>query len=163
MRRPFAGILLILVLIVGGGLIAATAYQAGLSTAVATVVQAPVDGSTGTAVTPVVVPGYGYGYGWHGFAWGPGFGFLGFLGTLLFIILVVGLLRAAFGAGRGRRGWDGPGGRGPAGPGGGPWESRAHDTFEDWHRRAHEGSAPATRTTEGAGTRVPDADAPTQR
>ena len=136
MRRPLAGILLIAALLVGGGVVAATAYQAGLSTAVTTVVQNPAHGTTGTVVVP---GGYGFGYG-HG--WGPGFGFLGFLGTFLFIILIVGLLRAVFGVGRGRHGW--------GGPGSGPWVSHGHERFEDWHRDAHAGAtapgpAPDTR------------------
>jgi len=61
------------------------------------------------------------------------------------------LIRAIFWGGRGRwgRGWGGPGGpgygpggwygpdKGPNGHGTGGWESRAHSTFDDWHRRAH--------------------------
>ena len=54
MRRVFAAILLVAVLAIGGGIIATTAYQAGLSTAVTTAT-----GSGGTVVAPVVVPAYG--------------------------------------------------------------------------------------------------------
>ncbi len=137
MRRPIAGILLIAALLLGGGLIATTAYQAGLSTAVTTVATTPIDGSTGATVTPVLVPGgYGYGFGANGFGWGPGFGFFGFLGTLLFIVLIVGLLRAVFGRGRGAGRWGGPGG--------------VHQTFEAWHREAHGGSAPGATTSADA-------------
>jgi hypothetical protein len=144
MSRIFAAILLIAVLAIGGGLIATSAYQAGLHTAVTTVAT---DGAT--VVTPVVVPGYGYGYGW-GFG-GPGFGFFGFLFGLFFLFLIFGLIRAMFWRGRGYgRGW-GPGGYGgwgkdwgPGGPndpsGTNPWQSRAHQTFDDWHREAHVGS-----------------------
>src|SRR6476646_6301057 len=70
MPRILAAILLVAVLAIGGGLIATTAYQAGLSTAVTTA------GGSAAAVTPVVVPAYGYGYGW---GWHAGFGFFSFL------------------------------------------------------------------------------------
>jgi hypothetical protein len=137
MPRVIAAILLVGVLAVGGGLIATTAYQAGLSTAVTTA-----SGATGTVVAPVVVPAYGYGYGWHPF--GFGFGLFGFLGTLFFLFIVFGLIRAIFWrGGHGRRGgwgpggWYGPGDPGGAGRGRSPWESRAHETFDDWHRDAH--------------------------
>jgi hypothetical protein len=90
----------------------------------------------------VVVPAAGYGYGWHVF--GPGFGFLGFLGTVLFLVIVFGLIRAVvFGFGRGPRhgdGW-GPGMRGAYRS---RWETGAHETFEDWHRRAHDETARPT-------------------
>ena len=161
MRRALLAILVIAVLAIGGGAIANTAYQAGLAANV-TVISAGVDGA---AVTPVIVPGYGYGYpfGWGG----PGFGhgFLGFLGTLFFIVLLLGLIRAiAFRGGHGRHGgWAGPGG--PGGPGGWggpgrwggpgsegsgthPWESRAHQAFEDWHRTAHDGPKPDSARTD---------------
>ena len=128
MPRFLAAILLIAVLVVGGGIIATTAYQAGLSTAVTTAT-----GSGGTVVTPVAVPPYGYGYGWH--PYGFGFGIFGFLATLFFLFIIFGLIRAIFwrgGPGR-RGGWGGSGG----GNSRGGWEGRAHDTFEDWHRQAH--------------------------
>ncbi len=105
MSRIIAAIVLVAVLAVGGGIVATTAYQAGLNTAVTTTVT---DGTT--VVTPVVAPyAYGIGYGWHPF--GFGFGFFGFLFTLFFLFLVFGLIRALiFGADRGRRGgWGGPG------------------------------------------------------
>ena len=142
MRRVIPAILLIAVLAIGGGIIATTAYQAGLGTAITTATA-----SGGTVVNPVVVPPYGYGYG-YGHPFGFGFGFFGFLGTLLFLFIVFGLIRALlWRGGPGRRGgwgggWGGPGyGKGPDGGGRSPWEGRAHDTFEDWHRRAH-GDAP---------------------
>ena len=145
MRRIIPAILLIAVLAIGGGVIASTAYQAGLQTAVTT--------ASGDTVTPVVVPVYGY--GWHPF--GFGFGFLGFLGTLLFIVIVFGLIRAIAYGGRHRHwggsGW-GPGGpTGPGGPGAGRpggsrydrWEAVLHQDFDDWHRHAHDPSVgPAT-------------------
>src|SRR6187401_1375774 len=93
MPRILAAILLVAVLAIGGGIIATTAYQAGLGTAITTAT-----GSAGTAVTPVVVaPAYGYGYG-YGPGWHPGFGFgfFGFLATLFFLFIVFALLRAIF-------------------------------------------------------------------
>ena len=147
MPRILAVILLVAVLAIGGGLIATTAYQAGLSTAVTTAT-----GSAGTVVAPVVVPayGYGYGYGWHA-----GFGFFGLLGTLLFLFIVFALLRAIFWrGGPGRRGW-GPGGyggygygKGPdgSGHGHGPWDTRANEAFDEWHRRAHGETSPPEPT-----------------
>ena len=139
MSRIFAAFLLIAVLAIGGSAIAATAYQAGLTTAVA-----QIPAGSATVVTPIVMPAYGFGFG-H-----PGFGFLGFLGTIFFLILVFGLLRAIFGRGRGHgHGWGpgGPGGPGssggpcgPSGPDGqNPWQARANQRFEEWHREAHAG------------------------
>lgn len=148
MPRILAAILLVAVLAIGGGLIATTAYQAGLGTAITTAT-----GSGATVVAPVVVPAYGYGYGpgWHP---GFGFGFFGFLGTLLFLFIVFGLLRAIlWRGGPGRRswgpgGWGGPGyGKGPDGHGHGPWESRANEAFDDWHRRAH-GETPSSEPSD---------------
>ena len=160
MRRIIPAILLVAVLAIGGGLIATSAYQAGLNTAITTVAV-----TGGTVVAPVIVPAYGYGYGGQPF----GFGFFHFLATLFFLFIVFGLLRAIFfrggpghRGGHGSGGWGGPGGHGrggwggPGGPDGhtadgsqgrSPWESRAHETFDDWHRAAHnpapEPTAPA--------------------
>jgi hypothetical protein len=144
MRGFLIAILVLGVVVLGGGLIAATAYQAGLSTAV-TVVPPTAEGA-GTVVVPVT----GYGWGWPG--WGPGFGFFGFLGFLLFVFLLIGLIRAIAGP---RRGWGGPGGGGepggwggPGGPGASghthPWEARAKDRFDEWHRESHRTDPPAT-------------------
>jgi hypothetical protein len=136
MLRIVPAILLVAVLAIGGGLIATSAYQAGINTAVTTVV-----GSGGTVVAPVMVPAYGYGYGGPPF----GVGFFGFLATLFFLFIVFGLLRAIFRGGPGNRGshgqgWGsyGPGwGRPDDGHGASRWEARAHETFDDWHRTAH--------------------------
>ena len=136
MRRIIPAILLVAVLAIGGGLIATSAYQAGLSTAVTTVTA-----TGGTVVTPVIVPAYSYGYG--GSPFGFGFGIFGFLATLFFLFIVFGLLKAIFfRGGPGRRGGWGPGGPGgyghdQNGHGRSPWEARAHETFDDWHRSAH--------------------------
>lgn len=134
MGRLFAAILLVAVLAIGGGFVASTAYQAGLDTAVTTVA-----GATGAVVTPVVVPAYGYGYGPHPF--GFGFGILGFFGTLFFLFIVFGLIRAILWRGGphrhgwGRDGWSEPGTPGRSHS---PWEARGREAFDAWHRRAHD-------------------------
>ncbi len=158
MRNLFIGLLIVAAIVVGGGFIAQAAYQAGLATAITT---AAANAPEGVVVTPVAhgaYPyGYGYGYG-HGPGWGNGFSIFGFLGTLLFIFLIIGLLRAAFwrGPGWGGRRWGGPGG--PGGPGN--WgdhrdhRSRYQETFDDWHRQAHEesGAAGGSGAPGGSGT-----------
>ena len=127
MRNLFIGLLVVAALVVGGGFIAQTAYQAGLSTAITT---AAANAPDGTVVTPVAPAGYPYGY--YGPGWGHGgFSILGFLGTLLVIFIIFGLLRAAFWRGGG--GW----GNGRHDP-----RSRFHQSFEDWHREAHGESTP---------------------
>lgn len=144
MFRIVAAIVLIAVLAVGGGMIASTAYQAGVSSAV-TSVTGGAGTASGTVVTPIVVPAYGVGW-WHPFGFAGGL--FGFLFLLFFLFLVFGLIRAIVWGGRGRRGWSGPG-WGPGGPGWGPggpdgarakWESRAHQRFQDWHQEAHGGA-----------------------
>jgi hypothetical protein len=124
MFRIVAAIVLVAVLAVGGGIIATTAYQAGVAATVTTAAAA-----AGAVVAPVVVPAYGYGWG------GPGFGFFGFLFALFFLFVVLGLIRAVVFGGRHGGRWDGHG-----------WDaaerdtrmrSRFHGTFEDWHREAH--------------------------
>jgi hypothetical protein len=113
--------ILIAVVIVAGAVVLGTAaYQAGIAQGLA---------QNGTAVAPGAV---GY-YGWHPF--GFGFGLFGFLGTLLFFFLIFALIRALlFRGGPRGSGWYGPGG----GWRGGHWESRGRETFDDWHRQAHE-------------------------
>jgi hypothetical protein len=151
--RIIAAIVLVAVLAVGGGIVATTAYQAGVNTAVT---QAAADGAT--VVNPVVVPAYGY--GWHPF--GFGFGFFGFLFTLFFLFIVFGLIRAIIWGGRGHRhGWGGPGW------GGSGWDpdarrdhdaSKFHGRFDDWHRQAHD--APAGPTTNPPTTNPPTSTPP---
>ena len=102
-------------------------YQAGFAQGLAA------DGTVAAAPYPY--------YGWH--PGGFGFGIFGFLGLLLFLFLLFGLARAAFGGGPR---WGGPGyGRGWGGPGEAgrphPWEDRARGAFDEWHRRAHEGES----------------------
>ena len=155
MRNLFIGLLVVAAVVVGGGFIAQSAYQAGLSTAITTAAANAPDGTVVTPVAPSAYP-YGYGYGYGPGGWGHGFSIFGFLGTLLVIFLIVGLLRAAFwrgggGGGWGRHGyWGGPGG--PGGPG--TWgdrdpRGRFHETFEDWHRQAHGDSTPTPPPSQG--------------
>jgi hypothetical protein len=131
--RSIARILFIVVLVGVAIGIGVTAYDAGLSTGLAQsghVVVAPGD----YPVAPYV--GYGWGFG-------RGFGFFGFFGMLLFLFLIFGLVRAAFG---GRRGWGGSGGWGGShrhdtrgGWQGSPWESRAREVHDEWHRGPSDG------------------------
>jgi hypothetical protein len=144
MRSTFIAILLVAAFLIGGGIIATVAYQAGLSTAVTTAVAE----SGATVVTPVapVVPAYGWGWGWGG----PGFGIFGFLAFLFFLFLVIGIIRFAFFAGRGPRGgpwgWDHRHGEG-YGPG--RWEGRAGTWFDEQHRRAHDQGSVASSPDAG--------------
>jgi hypothetical protein len=138
MRNLIMGLLVVAALVVGGGIIAQTAYQAGLSTAVTT---AAANAPAGTVVTPVAP--YPYPYYGAGWGWGHGFGIFGFLGFLLFLFLIFGLLRAIFWRGRG--GWGGPG-RGWGGPGGyGDHRARFQQTFDELHRQSHGETATSTR------------------
>ena len=168
MRNLFIGLLVVAALVVGGGIIAQTAYQAGLSTAVTTTAaSAP----AGTVVTPVAPVPYPYYYGGWGWGWGHGFPFLGFIGFFLFLFLIFGLFRAIFWRGRGwggpggRGGWGGPGysgGPGGYGPGGGYGKWGDHDhrarfqqTFDEMHRQSH-GEAPSEPAdTSAPGTTPP--------
>ena len=140
-------LLLVLLIVLGAAAVGIGAYQAGLAAGVTQVV------APGSA--PAVMPYYGHPFGF-------GFGVFGFLGTLLFIFLIFAAIRAfAFAGGRGR-GWGGPGrwgggwSGGPGGPGGtgpdgwrgSPWEARAHQVFEEWHREAHSGEAGSPTATQ---------------
>jgi hypothetical protein len=123
--RTIARILLAIVLIGGAVTLGVSAYNAGVTAGLA---------QTGQVVVTnggYLAPGAAYvGYGW-GFGWGHGFGFFGFLGGLLFLFLLIGLIRAAFGGPR--RGWGpGYGHRHGWGPGG--WEDRAREAHNAWHR-----------------------------
>ena len=117
--------LLVVAVVVGVG---AGVYNAGVTAGLAEAAQ-----SVASSGDPVVAP-YWYGYGgpyWHG----PGF--FGIFFWILGIFLVFGLLRVAFGWGRG-------GGRGPGGWGGGRRELM-EEMHRDLHRRdASEGERPAT-------------------
>ena len=102
MRNLFIGFLIVTAVLVGGGIVASVAYQAGVATAVTTAVAAA---PAGTVVTPVAAVPYGYGWGWgHG-----GFPFFGIFAGLFFLFLLFALIRAATWRGRGWGGY-GPGG-----------------------------------------------------
>ena len=149
MPRILAAILLVAVLAIGGGLIATTAYQAGLSTAVTTAA------GSGGRRRPGRRPayGYGYGYGWHPAS---ASGSSASSATLFFLFIVFGLLRAIFWrGGPGRRGGWGAGGwggsartarRSAATVRGSP---RGNEAFDEWHRRAHGETPPPTRHADG--------------
>jgi hypothetical protein len=127
-------------------------YQAGIAQGVVEAGRIPAG-----AVVPVA--GYGYGWGSHG-----GFGFLGILFPLLFLFLIFGLVRAAFGRGRhygpgwGGRGYWGKGyGPGPGGPGGPAgqafdgWREQRDRQISDLHRRLHEDeSGKGSSSSEGS-------------
>jgi hypothetical protein len=128
--RGFFGFLaglIVVGLLVGLG---AGVYQAGVA-------QGIIDAGRFPAGTNVPVAGYGD----HG----PGF--LGILFGLFLLFLFFGLLRAAFGGGRGwgpRHGYGyGPGWGKGFGPEGGPesWREARDRRIEDWHRRLHEDEA----------------------
>ena len=107
---------------------------------------------------PVPTPGYGYGYGYHGF------NFLGLLFPLFFLFLLFGLIRAAFGRGRGwgSGGWGHGYGRGHGwGPGwdredgpGGPtaWREERDRRMADLHRRLHDEESGAKPTAGDGGS-----------
>ncbi len=144
MRQFFIGFLIIAGLLVGGSVVASVAYQVGVSTAVTTVAADAPPGTIVTPVAPGVMPGYGYGYGYGpGWGWHGGFGIGGFLVGLFFLFLFFGLLRAAFGRGRGWGGRSGYGGGWGGHDHGGerPWERQAREVHDAWHRRADGQSA----------------------
>jgi hypothetical protein len=167
MRQFFIGFLIIAAALVGGSVIANVAYQVGVQTAVTTVAATAPEGTVVTPVVPGAVPGYGYGYGYGpGWGWHGGPGIFGILFGIFLIFLFIGLLRAAFGAGRG---WGGPGGRGGwGGPGrrGGwgdhehngeqPWERQARELHDSWHRD-HPGSSGGPSSTDRPSTGTPGA------
>jgi hypothetical protein len=104
-----------------------------------------VAGAAGGAQPVVVGPAYGYGWGW---GWGFGGGLFHLLGFIFFIFLFFALLRALFGGHR--RGWGqgwGPGDHGnhPGSSQFGPWEDRARQVHDEWHRR--QDAPPADRTS----------------
>ena len=124
--RTFARILLVVILIGGALAIGVTAYNQGVTAGLVQSGQA--------VVVPggyAVAPGTAYvGYGW---GFGHGFGFFGFLGGLLFLLLLFGLIRAAFGP---RRGWGGPAGRHGWSDDArrDAWEERIRETHDALHR-----------------------------
>ena len=131
--------LIIVGLLVGVGV---GIYQAGVA-------QGVVDAGRLPAGAVVPVAGYGYGWGFHGF------GFLGLLFPILFLFLIFGLVRAAFGRGRHYGpGWGGRGGWGKGyGPGfGGPeaWREERERQISDLHKRLHDEEARSGTSSGGA-------------
>lgn len=126
--RTFAGIILSILaisVIVGLG---AGVYNAGIQQGIIEAGRVP----AGQAVQT------GYHYGW-----GAGFNFFDILIPLLFLFILFGLIRAAFGGGRG---W-GHGDRHPYGSwdrgrdadrGTNPWREERERRMADMHRRFHE-------------------------
>lgn len=133
--RTIARILLAIVLIGGAIGIGVTSYNAGVTAGLVQSGQAVVVPGGVPVVPGGAYIGYGYGYGY-----GHGPGFFGFLGSLLVLFLVLGLIRAAFGGGH-RRGWGGPGGRRGWGGEGhrDAWEERVRETHDALHRAASSG------------------------
>ena len=112
-------VLLVVLAAIGVGL-----YNAGVSAGVGQQLQQVVQDGQVVTVAP-------YGYGPHYGGWGFGFGIFGIIFTILGIFLIIGLIRAAFGWGRG-----GPGGWSK----GGHWYGRGaygSDRVADWHRELH--------------------------
>jgi hypothetical protein len=113
----FARALFAMIVILAIGLVG---YQIGISQTIATQLPA--------GAAPVAYYGYPYHFG---------FGFLGFLFPLFFLFLIFGLMRAAFGGGRG---WSkSGGGYGYMGRGWGDGRQR----IEELHRELH-GEKPAS-------------------
>ena len=143
--RTIARVLLVGFLVLGAIGLGVTAYNAGVSAGLA---------HEGT----VVVSGGAYpvapyaGWGW---GLGRGFPFFWFFGGLIFLFIVFGLIRAAFGGPRG--GWGRGYGRGSYANGWRDeqvrtWEDRARETHDAWHR-AHP-DAPGS-TPPGSGPAAP--------
>ena len=141
--------------IVGGLILAVLAvglvgaiYQTGFMAGAA--------GTAGVGNPVVVAPAYGYGWGW---GWGFGGGLFHLLGFIFFVFIFFAILRAIFGGhhrgwGGGSRGWGGGWGPGDHGshPGTGqygPWEDRARQVHDDWHRRQNASTTESTKTTTG--------------
>jgi hypothetical protein len=137
--RTIARVLLIILLVGGAVSLGVSAYNAGVTAGLA---------QTGHVVVTdggYVAPGAAYvGYGW-GWGWGHGFGFFGFLGGLLFLFLIIGLVRAAFGGPR--HGWGHGYGPRRGGWGYGGWEERARETHDAWHREHPDGPDGPDRPT----------------
>jgi hypothetical protein len=132
------GFIILAALAIGlGGAIFQSGYLAGVAA----------DGGAPVVVNPAYGPGWG---------WGFGGGFFSILWTILFVLLFFGILSAIFGGGR--RGW-GHGGRGRWEHGDwdkgehhrfGPWEDRAREAHDEWHRQAGSAGPNATGANQGA-------------
>jgi len=137
--RTFGSILWGLVVVVVLAGIGVGVYNAGLQQGIAQSANLPAG----------AVPYYAY--GWHG--WDGGI--FGLLFPILFLFILFGIARAAFGH---RRGWGrgyGPGygkwGYGPGGWGMGPGNDREQWVAE-MHRRLHEAEGASPNASPGSGT-----------
>ena len=123
--RGIFGVLTAIVIVAVLAGIGIGAYNAGVSEGIAEAARAAqAAGDSPAVVYPPYVGHYGYGWG------GGGFGFFGFLLFILGFFLIIGLVRAAVGWGRGG------GGRGPGG-----WDSR-RERMEELHRELHRRDEP---------------------
>lgn len=140
--RPIIRLIAVVLLLAIAVGIGGAVYNAGIATGIA---QAQQSVESGQPVLP-----YAYGPYWHG----GGFGFFGIFFWIIGFFLIVGLLRAAFGRGRGwghRGGW-GPGGYGKWGYGGpgrfGPSAGyNREDPISEWHKELHRREESGTSTT----------------
>ncbi|MFI5225998.1 MAG: hypothetical protein ACHQ3P_04930 [Candidatus Limnocylindrales bacterium] len=152
------GLLRLLFFFVVFGIVAAVAYQLGVSQATSAVVVGG-SGAAGTVAVPVYVGHVG---------WGFGFGFLWFLFPLFFIFLIAFALRPR--GWHGHRGW-GPGPYGSGGPGapdgatdGGQAGGQAgfrdarRRAYEDFHRQLHEADAARVSTQAPGAAGTPPTD-----
>jgi hypothetical protein len=142
--RTILGLLFALLLIAGAAAVGVGIYNAGIAQGIAQ----SADGTTPAVVVPA--------YGWDGPGWGIGGLFFGILFFVFFLFLIGGLFRALTYRGRGWGAWAGPGG--PGGPGrwgaghdhsvegfrGSPWEQRAREMHDEWHRQHDAGGGPAS-------------------
>jgi hypothetical protein len=147
--RVLATLFVVLLLVgIGYGL-----YQVGVNVGVNVAVQTATQGGQ-----PVTVVPYNYGHG--------GIGFFGILFWIIAFFVIIGLLRAAFGWGRGGRdghwrhkSWGGPGygsapggfERGGFGPDAFGWRG---EQISEWHRELHRREEPGSAgpTTDGEST-----------
>jgi hypothetical protein len=125
---------IVVALLVGIGI---GVYNAGISQGILEAGRVP----AGAEVPAGVGYGYGYGYGWGHHPGFFGIGIFGLIFPILFILLLVGLFRAA--SGGWRRGWGGPG-WGPGGPGRSGydgWREERERQMAGLHKRLHEEEA----------------------
>jgi hypothetical protein len=123
--RPVAFVLLLVVL----GAVGVSVYNAGVDAGINVAVQQAVQTGQPVPVTP-----YGYGPYWHG-----GIGFFGIFFWIIGFFLIMGLIRAVLGFGRGGRGgwghgWD----KSARGPGNSGWGYGGRgEAIADMHRELH--------------------------
>ena len=118
-------VVLLLVILAGVGV---SLYNAGVSAGLSQQLQQVVQGGQTVTVAP-----YPYGPYFNG-GWGFGLGVFGIIFWIIGIFLIIGLIRAAFGWGRGGRGGH-SGWSKDYGYGRGGWAGA--DRVEDWHRELH--------------------------